>query len=349
MTIYYFAPDVSKPIGGCKHLYRHVDILNSAGISAKVLHTKPGFRYQWFENKTSIAYLGSSWQEGVKKIVTSLQKKEYFASPPTGIQEGVKLYGEDAQITQEDILVFPEYFGKSLRNLAPGLRKVIFNQNVHGTFYKYSLDSLLTLLEPYDDPDLLGVMTISDHSMRYLHYGFPTLMVKRVVDGVDQTVFQYGAEKKKQIALMPRKCFDEVVQVLSLLKKRNVFKGWEIAVIENASEKEVAKILQESQIFLCFGTQEGFQLPPVEAAFCGCTIVGYTGFGGEEYFLPEYTHPIQQGDVLQFAQTVEALLKEIERNPKAIEKKREEYSHWMQKRYSLESERQSVLDFWNSL
>jgi hypothetical protein len=36
--IFYLCPDLRSPIGGVKQIYRHVEILDSAGFNATVLH-----------------------------------------------------------------------------------------------------------------------------------------------------------------------------------------------------------------------------------------------------------------------------------------------------------------------
>src|SRR6202011_3363414 len=51
-TIYFVAPDKSDPSGGCRVIYRHVDLLHAAGVRAFAVHRKPGFRYAWFDNAT---------------------------------------------------------------------------------------------------------------------------------------------------------------------------------------------------------------------------------------------------------------------------------------------------------
>jgi hypothetical protein len=51
-TVYYLCPDYPVPSGGIRQIYRHVDILNSAGHNAVVLHHCDGHRCSWFEHET---------------------------------------------------------------------------------------------------------------------------------------------------------------------------------------------------------------------------------------------------------------------------------------------------------
>lgn len=68
MTIYYYCRDNNTPSGGRKVIYQHVDILNSCGIDAIVVHEHPEFRVDWFENTTRITDL-ETWEPTWDDIV----------------------------------------------------------------------------------------------------------------------------------------------------------------------------------------------------------------------------------------------------------------------------------------
>ena len=73
----------------------------------------------------------------------------------------------------------------------------------------------------------------------------------------------------------------------------------------------VVKILQKSSIFLSFSTQEGFGLPPLEAALSGSMVVGYTGEGAKEYFKYPIFRSISSGNLSSFCSEVLKLVDEI--------------------------------------
>jgi len=54
--IYVFCPDLPKPLGGVRMLYRHIDILNSNGFEAYIVHSRPEFRIDWFEHSTRVCH-----------------------------------------------------------------------------------------------------------------------------------------------------------------------------------------------------------------------------------------------------------------------------------------------------
>ncbi len=96
--IFFCTPDTERPSGGVRAIYRAVDLLNDAGMDAAVLHTRAGFRCTWFDNRTRVEH------------------------PPV-------------TVSGHDVLVVPEAFTPAdVARLAPGVPKVVFNQNAYRTF-----------------------------------------------------------------------------------------------------------------------------------------------------------------------------------------------------------------------
>ena len=51
-TAWFIAPDWDKVAGGLRKQYRAVDVLNAAGLSAAIVHKRPGFACSWFDHET---------------------------------------------------------------------------------------------------------------------------------------------------------------------------------------------------------------------------------------------------------------------------------------------------------
>jgi glycosyltransferase involved in cell wall biosynthesis len=111
----------------------------------------------------------------------------------------------------------------------------------------------------------------------------------------------------------------------------------------------VARIYQESLLFLSFGYPEGFGLPAAEAMASGCVVIGFHGGGGREFFNPEFSYPIEQGDIIGFAKTVEEVIQSFERDPAPVLEKGRLAASFIQKQYSLELEEQEVIAAWCSI
>lgn len=313
-TIYYVAPDFDRPSGGARTLYRHVDILNSEGLSATIVHTRKGFSYSWFGHQTRIAY------------------------------------AKDLTIGPYDIVVVPEVYGRSIRNLPQGVRHIIFNQGAYLTFAQENVDSEATASVYLNKRDLVGIMVVSNDSLEYMQYAFPGVCVQRVHQSIDPNIFYPSKQPHgKRIAFMPRRYISDIVQVLQILRARGALQGWDLLPIHGKSPAETAELLRSAAIFLTAHHQEGFGLPPVEAMACGCLVAGFPGHGGREYLKPEWSFPVEQGDVKSLARTVEHLLTEFELNPAAMHAIAQKGMQHVRAVYSPERERNDVKAFFDSL
>ena len=324
--IYYLCPDTIKPQGGIKVIYEHVDILNGAGFSACVLHEKRGFRCHWFENSTAIAYLKNSViHENDITVIPEIYAKHFVGNSKTKKKSKI--------------------FWSIYKSPAP---KVIFNQHSYNTFRGHSLakDEIKTI---YRENKVLAVMVVSEDNKRYLNYVFPDLRIFRVRNSIDTRLFQYQSEKKKQICFLPQKNPDEFVQLFNILKQRNALTDWKLVPIENRSRREVAEILAESMFFVNLVYQEGFGLPSAEAMACGCTVIGYHGMGGKEFYRPEFCFPVETGDIVKVAKTVEKVLESFYKNPQCLQDRAYKASEFIRKDYSPEIQKRDVLEFWNRI
>lgn len=311
--IYFCCAASNIPYGGVKVLYKHVDILNKYGFDAFIMHDKPGFRCTWFENTTPIVYLG------------------------------------DTKIYSKDYLVIPEEIFKKVNSEFRGIKKVVFNQGCYSTFAcGYSLDKQ-DLVTPYYDEDLIAALVISEDSRQYLSYVFPGLEVIRIHNAIDPNIFSFQDHKKSIISFMTRKNANDILQVINILKFRHALADYEIVPIEGKTEKEVAQIMKDTLIFLSFGYQEGFFLPAAEAMACGCVVIGYHGMGGREFFKPEFSFPITNGDIISFAQTVEKVIDINKYNRNILKDKGKLAAEYIAKNYSIEQQEEDVVKFWGRI
>ncbi|WP_283139121.1 glycosyltransferase family 4 protein [Rhizohabitans arisaemae] len=310
-TVYYLCPDYPVPSGGIRMIYRHVDLLNEAGVDAAVLHHRTGFSCRWFDHSTRVV--------GAPSVTLS----------------------------ESDVLVVPEIYGPSLGLLPQAPRMVVFNQNAYLTFD--GLDE--GAAPPYRGlPNLEAVLTVSEDSAKYLRFAFPELPVTVVVNGIDTEVFHpSGQPPPKRIAYMPRKRPDDAAQVLGLLRAHGSLEGWELVPIAGSSESETARILRSSPIFFAFGKQEGFGLPPAEAMVSGCCVVGFTGFAGKEFFLAEFSVAVEDGDVLAFATAAASVLEQYEKEPDSIRKAGRDAAEHIRRTYPVSRQRAELLNFYGSL
>ena len=325
-TIYILSTDTNIPTGGIKQLYRHADILNNNGFNASIIHSKNNFRCTWFENDTKISYLEK----------TKMGTSDYLVVP--------EIYGE---LFYDEIKI-----GGLNRNLKEfvSLSKntVIFNQCCYFSFNGYSIAE--DDINPFWlSNSVIATIVVSEDSRQYMHYVFPNIKTFRIHNSIDPKLFSYQHEKKKQICFMTRKLRHDVTQVVNILKYRNSLGDFKLIPIENKTEQEVAEIMKDSLIFLSFSYEEGCPLPPMEAMMCGCLVIGYEGRGGREYFKDEFSYPIEGGDIISFAKTVEKVISCYNMDRNVFDGKRQKGSEYVRTTYSLGKETEEILRCWTEI
>lgn len=350
LTIFYICPWAEKPTGGIKQIFRHVEALSASGFDASVLALESSMP-SWFNSSASVARVITSRLDLIRSGFSRRKNKTgwlFSKSPPlVEILGGVNA-GERRRLGGGDIIVLPEYIGRTLKACEFGSEFVVFNQNAHYTFNGFSHSE--DVADFIYRNKLLAALAVSRHTYDYLKFAFPDLQVLLTPNGVDGARFHPpDIKKKKQIAFMPRKLPTTIVQVLQILRARGSLKGWGICPIDGMDEADVAALLRESAIFLSTCSDEGFGLPPLEAGASGCVVIGYTGYAAREFMRSEYCCPIAQGDIMSFSQTLERVIHEFDENPDNLLQKAMSYSLFLKENYSKESESQHVVAAWNQI
>lgn len=310
--VWYLCPDTNAPTGGVRVIYRHVDLLNSAGIPAAVVHHRPGFSCTWFAHETPV------------------------------------LPAADAVLSTADILVVPEYYGPSLADLPHGPRVVIFNQNTYRTFA--GRGAVPSLRRYAGSESLAAIVVVSADNAEYARYAFPGVRIARIRNSVDAGLFRPADRPPgRRIGYMPRRRIDDARQVLDLLEARGRTDDWDIVRISGKTEEQTAEIFRSCSIFLSFSEQEGFGMPPAEAMASGCYVVGFTGLAGREFFQPDICSPVEEGNVLAFAQAAERAMADFDADPRAFRGRGLAASERIRSRYSPQAQLSELVAFYCSL
>ena len=253
-------PDIRRPIGGVKQMHRLAEALNYLGRDARIIQDNASFHPGWF-----------------KSNVLTISHSEFSSC--------IELSPD------RDVIILPETFLPALPKYAPGLPKIIFNQNGAYSFGFSESDGFPDpdeVLKLYAHPDLKHVLCVSRHDERLLKdaFRFGETRVSRLINGIETKLFQPIEVKHRVISYMPRKNSKDAAIVAALLREQRWFQesGWSLHAIKGLPQEQVAELLQKSLVFLAFGHPEGFGLPLAEAAGCGCYLIGYSGLGGSELF-----------------------------------------------------------------
>lgn len=312
--VFAACPDFSPPSGGIRQIYRLVDDLRlTLGIDARVLHQRSPFRCTWFEHATPISY------------------------------------EEDTEISPNDLIIYPETVTTAIATLYPGVSKIILNQSACYAFTfpenRHQVPDFIVPL-PFE---FLGFLCVSAYNLALTAHAFPGKRAARLRPVINQDRFHARDLKRPQIAYMPRRNAEESRYVLGALAQRGALTGFTVVPLDNLSEIETARVLRESSIFLSFGSLEGFGLPPAEAMACGCMTIGYHGMGGQEFFLPSHSWPIEAGHLLEYVQTVENVLAQYRLDPAPLLARAQAAARFIAAEYSPDLCRTTLQMAWNQL
>lgn len=319
-------PDINRPIGGVKQLYRHCEHLVSLGFDACVVTENSNFRPSWFSSTASTVSL-----------------KECFSSALINCSN--------------TILVIPEtyvnvnlssFYGFDLSEYP----RVIFNQNAYYTFGPSRPDNYSLISQFYDSPKVLQIFSVSRDSEDFLldHIGIPDRMHTRIVNAIEP-IFSASSQKKKLITWMPRKNSDHSQAVVIGLQRQSstLPPGWQLQALHELTHQQVADALNESSLFLSFGHPEGFGLPIAEAMAAGNWVVGYSGGGGKELFEFGASHDVSFGDWSGFTTAIKRCMQLCHINPRAFSSRAHLQSLAVKSLYSLQVERDTINNAWNNV
>jgi len=286
--VVYVAPDFEQPSGGVRAIYRHAELAQRLGADAKIWQLSSDFKPEWFSSAAPV------------------------------------VYGETLELGPQDVLVLPEVMVMPGIDPAPGVRKVIFNQNHFYTFDHWAGEDDYPGWAPA--PHVWTASNVSVNTLKAVH---PKLKVHQVTYAIDTQLFRFAEERKRKIVLMPRKRVRDARVLKALFRNDKRFNGVEVAWVDGVSEQEAANQLADASVFIALGRDEGFGLPVVEALAAGCAVVGYVAGGGVELFEAPGAHSVDDGDLLAIVEKTAAILAA----EPGVEERRS-YREWVEKHYS---------------
>ncbi len=253
-TVYYLTPHFDGPSGGVRMLYRHVDVLNEAGIPAAVVHARRNFRCTWFENST--------------RVISS----------------------DEVVLGPDDLLVVPEYYAVGLARLPSDVRVVVLNQGAYHSFDSIEPGTGAPGAPYTELASLVAVLCVSQDNKALLELTNPGVPISVCRPVVDAALFHPGETTlRPRIGYVVARRPLEAALLEHVLHAQRV--DWPVVRIQGLPEREVAAWMRECAVFVSLSDLDGFGLPPAEAMASGCFVVGYTGGGGEEFFDPAWSAP----------------------------------------------------------
>jgi hypothetical protein len=270
--IFYECRDVSKPSGGIRRLYRHVEILTAHGIPACILHHARGFRISWFETQAPVAYWDRRFAFSPGDILVIPEgHTDVIIATAGAAYERVAIALNWANIYRRLAI------GTDWRDY--GIRHVIAGSQCERDFLLRSMGLDSVVLASGTDLDLFR-----DRGGKRLQIAY---MPRK------------NADMFHMIACIFRSRFPQWAHV-------------SFVPIDAVSHHDVARVMAESALFLATSFPEGLARPPIEAMASGCIVVGFAGRGSLEYMQHgESCYRADDGDALSAAEYLDLALQAL--------------------------------------
>jgi len=242
-------------------------------------------------------------------------------------------------ITTNDIVVVAEEFVWLCESdLIPrNIPYIIVNQGLYATF---SGDlQFANYQNIYDHADF--ILVNSDHTEKGILelFQLPREKVYKFRLGIDSSKY-FPTEKENLISFYTYKNGSFANYMALYIDGK--FKDFKIEKMHMVSREESTRVFQKSKLFLAFGGPEGFGLPPLEAAFCGCKVIGFNGYGGAEYWREPVFTSIPFIDHVTFVEKIKSVIDTLD----YWDESSLEYVDFLRNFYSVENAKKSVITFY---
>jgi hypothetical protein len=229
-------------------------------------------------------------------------------SPQWFSENNIPIESDIYKVTENDVVVFHEEALWAFERIKlSNCKHIILNQGAHWSLTNYlGYERTKQIYE-----NSLGVIANSDYTMKLVRRLFGhNFLLKRFHIGIEP-YFTPG-NKQNVITYMPRRNSETAECIVQYVQGKH--KQWTCLALDNMSHEHVANALASSKLFLSFGGPEGFGMPPLEAMLSGCHVVGFDGFGGEEYFKPPLFIPVPFMDLMAFLSAVDFKIQQLGNN-----------------------------------
>ena len=304
-NIIYLSHAEKNPSGGAKIIYHHSEIINNfKNFSSQVLHIKKKKSSKWktsLEKKFKLnASKETGWQINQIEVVKRFKYKWF--------DHNIKTKNSLLFDRSKDFVILPEIFAHLASELLikKKIKYAVFVQNGYAIA---STNNEQKLKKAYLNASF--ILSYSDDITNCIKLKFPNIKTKIVKISYAIQINKSKIQKKQNlITFMSRKLPQHSNLVVNYL--RNYLpKKWSVKDLNNLSEKTTYEYLRKSKIFLAFSNLEGLPLPPVEAALAKNYVVGYTGEGGNEYWIEPIFTRIYSGDINKFVKRIVEKIDEL--------------------------------------
>ena len=294
-----------RPVGGAKVHYQHCAILRDAGFEAYPLAMG--------------TFSGNAFGFDIEAL---------FAK-----DVGFDLGRDDIVVSTE----FDPYDGLQFNNC----KRIMFAQNWINIQRRRKPEDQGKSYRDMGYDDVIACGKYIAESIELINHENVTVLT----NGVDGNKFFPDATMRQpnRIMCLPRKNAGDLAAI-----KKFVLRKIPDAVfvdVDGVPESVIAEEYRKSDIFLSTGYPEGFGLPPLEAIFSGCAVVGFSGRGGREFLVHNKTALVaEDGDTITAARLLIDLLQDKNKKEMLRQNGQE-----IRENYSYEKMREAVVGYYKAL
>jgi hypothetical protein len=249
-TLYFFTLDTKgNPTAGIANIYEHVNVLNSLGFKAAILHEKNDYKLRGDDNGNGLAdWLG----------------EEYAALPHVSIE------GQELNISPADFIIIPEIFSNIMDQVkAFPCKKIVFSQN-----YDYLLELLPIGKRWNADYNFHDVITTSEKQARYVNSLFPSIRTHIVPVSIPSYFKDSELPKIPVVSILTRNHGDAAKIAKSFYLQYPIYKWITFKELRGIPRKDFANQLAKSCLAVWIDDQAGFGTFPLEAMECNTPVIG---------------------------------------------------------------------------
>ena len=335
-NIIYLCNTEKRPSGGAKIIYHHSEIINNLkNYTSQVIHIRKKKTAKWtnsLKKRLNISLKNETgWQANE---IEALKNFKYNWFPNKVSIKNNLNFNQNS-----DFVILPEIYAHLADDLLikNKIKYAIFVQNGYSISFT---NNEKKLNRAYSSASF--ILSYSEDITQCVLLTFPKLKTKiiKIKYSIEQIEISGVLRKKKLITYMSRKLPQHSFHVISFLKK-HLSKEWSLKDLNNISEKEVYKNLNNSKIFLAFSYLEGLPLPPVEAALAGNYVIGYSGEGGKEYWNSSIFTEVNSGNINHFVKSINEKIIFLKNNKKFPKKNLIN----LENEFSSETETKNIIKF----
>lgn len=346
----FLLPQVAAPTGGVAVALDCADMLGRAGYEVAVLQGSARYRYAFGD--AEVVRLVDPLVPLRIMLATIAAQTGWKARVQWAVSSAGRILGHLAALPfrgrsplrPDDVLVVPEIWWAQAVRLFGRHRQVLLAQGSHLLLLAWREAVCRQRLRG----DFLAVVATSERCAQTAR-ALGLAPLEQLPLAVDSERFAFAERKRLAVAYMPRKRPAEAAVMAELLRRRGKLEGVDLIAIDRMPQDEVARHMRDSLVFASLPLREGFGLPIAEAMASGCVVVGYTGQGAEEFFDDTTGVPIEDSDLLQLVESVEAVVAEYRRDPARLDALRAAGAQRVRSRYTREAMRAGLLAAWDRI